>query len=383
MSKRSSELGNSGILRVDVIESGSGYTDAEVKINGVGSGAEIVASISSGQVSNVTVINGGSGYNRNTSGEIEGDGVGARVRVVVAEPDSTQIRILEVQDGHSVNNIRFIKTSIEGDNVDRHVVCEGSFCVFDQMRWESIVPNIHFVRKPWSVVGGSENKVVNGGHASDRIYYSQEGSGIMNYVDRSSRGVNMVSFNQAYRLRSFNGTSLIRMYDGSRLNFMNRGITSQFDNEWCHDIGASGLKLKRSSDEYPRIQLDGENGRIFIGNGEYENLPFISSGNGSPEGVVNAPIGSIYINRQGTGNLSRNLWEKVSNSSSNIGWRLVGLQNSATINARGIVLQSDKILNVDTEEAVDLDTSLILVNELKDKLNEVINKLRAAGIINT
>lgn len=78
-----SQAVDGGILQIEVLNPGSGYTTATLSIIGDGSGANATVNLSSGAVSNVTIVNPGTGY-RFANVSISGDGSGASLRPIIS-----------------------------------------------------------------------------------------------------------------------------------------------------------------------------------------------------------------------------------------------------------------------------------------------------------
>lgn len=87
MSTDTTRSGNGAITGFNIIDSGTGYTNASVSItSNVGYGATADVTIENGSVTEISVTNGGTGYQDpdNTVVSIIGDGVGAQATVTIA-----------------------------------------------------------------------------------------------------------------------------------------------------------------------------------------------------------------------------------------------------------------------------------------------------------
>lgn len=82
-------------------------------------------------------------------------------------------------------------------------------------------------------------------------------------------------------------------------------------------LTANGWRGKRYTDAADRIIIDNINGRIQLGDGTVAPTLQISSGSGSPESVVTAPVGSLYLRTNGGANTT--LYIKESGTG-NTGW---------------------------------------------------------------
>lgn len=81
---------------------------------------------------------------------------------------------------------------------------------------------------------------------------------------------------------------------------------------------APAYGARRTNDTFDRVLLDGQDGCVRIGNGIVPPTTAIFSGPGSPENVVAAPIGSIYL--RSDGGIRSTLYVKESCDDCNIGW---------------------------------------------------------------
>lgn len=88
------------IKTITVLNGGSGYNEAPtVKINGVGTGANVYANVANGAVTSVTIVDSGINYNTATSIEFEAassGGAGATAIVEVANADAVWARIVHL-----------------------------------------------------------------------------------------------------------------------------------------------------------------------------------------------------------------------------------------------------------------------------------------------
>lgn len=382
-SKFSSEI-RDGLRKIEIVDGGINYSSSPTIVhNNLSEGATAPTysiTVTNGVITAVNILTKGSGLTRDYYITLtDTTGVGATLRTVISEEGSSHISIYNGET-YVCDNNTFLHVSIEGDNVENHLYCEGSTNKFDHCRWEAVRPKALFYRNQNLVSAGRRN-FVDKGFGAENLFVENTGNGqsLYNTIDRNSNGKNIEAMNQSLRLRSSNASSAIRIYN-SVANFNNRGVfTYNSDKSWSTDIGHFGLETKAQNDAFARVRIDGQTGQIRLGTGANENMSIIQCGEGSPEGVVSARIGSIYMNILGTGSTDSNIWQKTTGQGSNIGWKLLTAQPNAETNKRGLVLQSVAVANTTTADATDLATALVLINELKVKLNAKLTADRNSG----
>jgi len=112
---------NGEIVDVIMASGGSGYTFANITVSGQGSGAQLTASFSTGEVAspqanselltvpgtidNIKVTNSGSGYNSIPSVTITGDGTGATATAVIQGGTVTRINVTNRGSGYTFANV--------------------------------------------------------------------------------------------------------------------------------------------------------------------------------------------------------------------------------------------------------------------------------------
>jgi hypothetical protein len=264
------------------------------------------------------------------------------------------------------NNNVFINTSLEGNLVEHPVEFNEAtaFNKFISARFEGVSKNILFHT---NTVSGNGFNTFEGGYQIDQLVFTFTGTGtstnnsifsgalskiegtgsVLSIVNNTSNG------NTAPHVQGFSA--------GERSISKNNSST-----DWVYRLYSQGLEGKRSTDTYSRLKMDFNNGRIYFDNGttaaqtayigafganaitlngifypavtstyslgtssfrwseSYVNTMFIgtgttriTSGTGSPEGVLTASIGSWYTRTDGGANTT--LYVKESGTG-NTGW---------------------------------------------------------------
>ncbi len=258
------------------------------------------------------------------------------------------------------NNNRF-RLSIEGSTPEFHVDVQGAENVFD-CRWEAVPPRVrHYTR----TAGQTANNLFIG-YGAYNITHTFDG---LASVGEGSIHPRRLSFQGAANptVSLSNGTS------GSRTGPHARGYTAgkqpiakvTADADWNWELWAQGLAGKRDTDAADRVLVDWNNSRLYFGGGATAPVAYIgqfgstlgfshhigpttdnavdigysthraravyavqyrmgtsgavivTSGSGSPEGVVTAPVGSLYTRTDGGAGTT--LYVKESGSG-NTGW---------------------------------------------------------------
>lgn len=121
------------IVDVVIDNSGSGYTFANITVNGAGNGANLTPLFATSDfVSNqniveqsaidgalyaINITNGGTGYTNTTVADIVGDGIGATARVTVIDGVIVAVRVSDYGAGYTYANVVFSDINRELGNV--------------------------------------------------------------------------------------------------------------------------------------------------------------------------------------------------------------------------------------------------------------------------
>ncbi|MCO6437235.1 MAG: hypothetical protein J5J06_09130, partial [Phycisphaerae bacterium] len=246
------------------------------------------------------------------------------------------------QANNPVNNNLFVKPSIEGNVAEFHVECAGTFNTFQQARWEAATPRLRFFGASSS--HGVRNTVLGGYNLNNLVVLKSGTIGGQNSIIGGHEGV--VQMGKAGKpLRYQNESSSlsgIRLFYGASQDPFANG------NDWSVFESSQELRGKRPDDAYPRLIFKYNNSTISFDNGTHETptatigvfgtsgvrvsssfYPWTdnalalgsgayrwsnayvtnlrpgagevvwTSGSGSPESVVTAPVGSLYTRTDG------------------------------------------------------------------------------------
>ena len=163
---------------------------------------------------------------------------------------------------NSVNNNIFIRCSLEGDGPEYHLECGGATNTFQQCRWEATTPKVHYI-------GDNDNQgvanVILYGYGVDNIVYSYTGATVGAYNDAYG------TRNKYISVGTSNGIGLTQTYSGSYPihTYYDPGIKPETATatQWSVKHGVQYLQGKRSTDTYPRIQLEYSSGKVWFGDG--------------------------------------------------------------------------------------------------------------------
>lgn len=161
--------------------------------------------------------------------------------------------------GSTVNNVVFIKPSIEGDVAEYHVENAGSFNEIYNARWEAATPKVLYTGS--SINQGAKNRII-GGYGVDDIKFTYTGiTGGYN----SRIGYNVEDRSVSYGLRFQNGSSSTLPI----FTFFNAGTAPETapPASWMAHLGALYYKGKTPADTYERIRIENATGGVFFGDG--------------------------------------------------------------------------------------------------------------------
>lgn len=168
--------------------------------------------------------------------------------------------ILLSKSTHAVNNNLFIKPSVEGDTAEYHVENGGSFNTFQQARWEAATPKVLYTAD--SANQGSSNYII-GGYGADNIVFTYAGGigGSNNRFTGYSVDYITVGTGQKIQNQSSSANPIHLFYEaGTRPELA-------ASTEWSVQHGSQSLQGKRKADSYSRVNLDYQNGRLYLGDG--------------------------------------------------------------------------------------------------------------------
>lgn len=173
---------------------------------------------------------------------------------------------LESADSNQINNNVWIKPSLEGVGVEWALDCSGTYNRIIAGRWE----RTGGARIRWG--NNASYNVIEGGYHADRILVTSGSGATRNEINSPNR-------------HEFFGTSTSRGI-GVFLNTYSSTspaweiLNPSQQDQWNWRATATSIQGRRTSDAQPRLLLDSERGRIFIGNGVSEpSVGFTPVGN--------------------------------------------------------------------------------------------------------
>lgn len=250
------------------------------------------------------------------------------------------------------NSNVWLHPSIEGNTPEYHVEMCGFYNTIAWARWEATPPKVAFYSE---VAEGSAYNTILGGYTAHKIVLSSLGQYTRyNYVIDGTRAVleasgnaNLPAVTGSSNLGNTEATPWLQLFSASKQFLAGTDNTAT---DWMVRLAANGLSAKAAADAYARYRLRGDIGRVYLGDGTADPTAYIAyngattqinvianggfgplgdnnmqngrstarwsriyateirpgagsviwtSGSGSPEGVVTAPVGSIYLRTDG------------------------------------------------------------------------------------
>jgi len=262
-----------------------------------------------------------------------------------------------------VNNNLFVSPSIEGNTAEFHVECGGSQNTFQQCRWETsggVLPKLRYTGD--DSTQGNRN-IVLGGFGVQNLVISRSGASSMasNRLISAGREIyNGTLGTMQWHSEGSSNSPLLYMYEAGTQP------ETAGANEWSVALAANRLEGKRKADANPRINIEWLNGRIYFDTGttssqtayigtfgansvgvnatwwpisnntfDLGGTSFVwraayatqfrpgtgaviwTTGAGTPEGAVTAPVGSLFTRTDG--GAATTLYVKESGTG-NTGW---------------------------------------------------------------
>lgn len=176
---------------------------------------------------------------------------------------------------NGINNNVFYKPCIEGSVPEYHIDCGGSHNQFLFCRWEANPPKVLY-RTDDALATAANLGTLNlilGGYQVDNVQISIAGtnSGFRNRFTGMSIEHNNISSatgGHRYRNSSSGANPVITIFDATdRLESSNLSAA-------CVQIAARQLTAKRNTDAYPRMKLDFQSGRMYLGGGTVDPVGF-------------------------------------------------------------------------------------------------------------
>lgn len=291
--------------------------------------------------------------------------IGGRLSQYAAE--GTEVsgtrHILLSKATNPVNNNLFVSPSIEGNTPEFHVECGGSANQFQQCRWETSGGILPKLRYTGDVNAQGNRNIVIGGFGIENLAISRSGASQM--ASNRLIGPGREIYNGTLGTMQWHGegssnSPLLYMYEAGTQP-ETAGST-----EWSVALAANRLQGKRKADAYTRLNVEWLNGRIYFDSGVTSSqtayignfgantigvnstwwpvanntfdlggsgyvwraayatsfrpgtgAPIWTSGSGTPEGAVTAPVGSLFTRTDG--GASTTLYVKESGTG-NTGW---------------------------------------------------------------
>ncbi len=256
-----------------------------------------------------------------------------------------------------VNGNAFFNTSIEGDVAQYHVEIGGAENLLIGARWEAATPKVLYTAD--NVNQGAFNFIERGYGADDIVFTYTGVTGYQNSAEGPSGSVSSVSLGHRIQNQSSSASPIFTFYEAGTLP------ETAAAGDWSAKIGAQKIEYKAKAETYARVQLNGANSRLYMGSGSAAATAYIgaigstkmgsfgawfpgadntyalgdsslrwtnvygtnlrpgagtaiwTSGTGSPEGVVTAPVGSLFTRTDGGADTT--LYRKESGTG-NTGW---------------------------------------------------------------
>lgn len=256
-----------------------------------------------------------------------------------------------------VNGNEFINTSIEGAVAEYHLENGGSENIFFGCRFEASPPKVLYTADNTNQANG--NMILRGVGVASIVFTYDGTPGYLNTADSYTGSVSSVGLGHRIQNQSSSAAPIFTFYEAGTPP-ETAGAT-----EWSTKFGAQTLEYKIKAQTYPRTKLDGSVGRLYFGDGTIAPVAYIgaigsssiasfgpwfpggdntyamgdaslrwtnvygtnirpgagaviwTSGTGTPEGAVTAPVGSLFTRTDG--GAATTLYVKESGSG-NTGW---------------------------------------------------------------
>ena len=214
--------------------------------------------------------------------------------------------------GNIINNNRYWGLSFEGDGPEYYVEEQGIDNYYEMCRWEGIsLPPKVYLNNTNIAPTPVQGIVIRGGYASEPIVTTIAGTANGNSIQGVStrHGQGLKGAGLTYANNSSTTNPIIRVYDSS---VAEPWAKDDADVDWLWSWTGLSFSGKRSADSADRVALDPVNGRVYV-----PGSVFWTSGSGSPEAAVTAPVGSIYSRTDGGAGTSFYVKES---GAGNTGW---------------------------------------------------------------
>lgn len=161
------------------------------------------------------------------------------------------------------NNNIFIKPSVEGNVPDYQVQIRGAYNRIIQARWESAIPKVYFYA---ASSGESFRNVIDGGYNCENIQFvntaeAAENTLICPTLQKISGSPTALVVNSTI------GDTLDQPHIVGFDSTFNPLSLSATNPSWSYRLYTRGLQGKRTNDDYARVFLDYQNGKILFGGG--------------------------------------------------------------------------------------------------------------------
>ena len=195
--------------------------------------------------------------------------------------------------GQIINNNRFLGFTFEGDVQEYHVEDQGINQTYAFCRWEATANKVYFNATPIAP-SGMEGHVIIGGYAPNGITTTYAGT-VAQVSVLVGRKQGELILDQGQQVAAVNGdtTPVMTVFPSTVTEPWEKTSAST---DWLVQLSGRLLAGKRTGDGVSsyRAALDFLNGRVYVTGGVYW-----SSGAGTPEGAITAPIGSTYSRTDG------------------------------------------------------------------------------------
>lgn len=156
-----------------------------------------------------------------------------------------------------VNNNMFLNASIEGDTAEWQIDCDGLYNRFTNCRYETTGGG----RVRWGA--NAKSNQIFYGYSSQQLTHTYVAGALRNHTYSPDgmlmQGANPKSVVVLENVHSSTSPAISVLRAGA----MNSGVDPATN--YCAQIGAQSVGLKRETDVGDRIQLDSVNGRVYLG----------------------------------------------------------------------------------------------------------------------
>lgn len=179
---------------------------------------------------------------------------------------------------YTINNNVWHKPSLEGQATEFNVSNGGSWNSILQARWETSPPKVRYICETGSESAANQgtNNIISGGYFVDNVQITTDGTGstFRNQLRGVSREISHISSStggKRFKNGSSDSAAVLTIFSAAT------NINTATLSERCVSFSANGIGFKRSTDEFDRININGNTGRIEFGTGASSSDVFLAS----------------------------------------------------------------------------------------------------------